>query len=132
MDQMIENMLNQAKQVAKNAYSPYSKFSVGTCIRATDGKFYCGCNIENISYSLTLCAETSAIAAMLSAGSTEIAEVVIFADGSELSTSCGACRQRMQEFSKPDVLVHAFNNKDDRKTLRMDELLPQPFSFDKI
>lgn len=129
MESVVAEMLKQAKQAAKNAYSPYSKFSVGACIRATDGKFYTGCNIENLSYSLTLCAETSAIASMVSSGSKQIAEVVIFADGEELSTSCGACRQRICEFSHPDVKVHTFNNLDECKTLRMSELLPEPFSF---
>lgn len=129
----IALMLEKTKAVQANAYAPYSKFLVGSCIRSKDEKYFVGCNYENASYSLCLCAEGSAIAAMTAAGYRDILEVVIIGSSEDPCTPCGACRQRLREFAAPSVLIHMFN-KDGSKQLTktMEELLPYSFGPDHI
>jgi len=125
---MIQAMLEKATMAMRNAYNPYSNFFVGCCIHAKNGKLYAGCNIENVSYSLTLCAEAAALSAMVTDGAREIDEVVIVADCDKIIAPCGACRQRFREFTQADVKFHLFNNQGESKVMTMAELLP--FSFD--
>ena len=90
---------------ARNAYAPYSGFKVGAAIRCPDGSVFAGCNVENVAYPQGTCAEAGAIAAMVAAGRTEIAEVLVVADGAELVTPCGGCRQKLAEFARPEAPV---------------------------
>ncbi len=93
-DRIVQEMLQKAKAAMKHAYNPYSNFFVGACILADDGKLYAGCNVENVSYSLTLCAEASALGAMVSAGAKRIKKMVVVAESDKIIVPCGACRQR--------------------------------------
>jgi cytidine deaminase len=106
MNDKVELMIKMARDVMKNAYAPYSKYHVGACIQAEDGTLYAGCNIENASYGVTICAETAAIACMISAGRKRIKSLVVMGSGGELCTPCGRCRQVIREFSAPDAPIY--------------------------
>jgi len=122
-------MLEKAIEIREKAYAPYSHFKVGCCILTDKGNSYVGCNVENISYGLTLCAEGSAIAAMISAGEKHIAEVTVISSGNEICPPCGACRQRIAEFGQENTLIHMYNNSKEKKmTCSLKELLPYSFN----
>ena len=121
------SLIDAAARVRENAHAPYSQFKVGAAIRARSGAVYVGCNVENIAYPEGTCAEAGAIAAMVAAGETEIAEVAVIADGAQPVTPCGGCRQRLREFSKPDVVVTMATLGGGQSVMRMDELLPGAF-----
>lgn len=123
----LAQMQAQARAVMKNAYSPHSNFQVGACLRTPKNNFYTGCNIENVSFSLTTCAEAGAIAAMIAHGEKEIAEIVIVGSSEQPCTPCGACRQRIREFADPNILVHMFGNSHDPLTQTLEQLLPHSF-----
>lgn len=120
-------MLEKARQIQSLAYAPYSKFSVGCCIRTANDKYYVGCNIENASYSLTCCAEEAAIAAMICAGEKVIAEVLVIGNTKDHITPCGACRQRIREFANESTMVHMTNQTGEITSKSLTELLPYSF-----
>lgn len=90
-----------------NAHCPYSGYRVGAALRTASGAVFSGCNVENAAYPNGTCAEAGAIAAMVLAGERQIAEMVTVTSGDHPGTPCGGCRQRLREFSGPDVRVHA-------------------------
>ena len=112
-----------------NAHVPYSRFPVGAAVRTASGRVFAGCNVENASYPEGICAEAGAIAAMVAAGEREIVEVltVADADGGDLVTCCGGCRQKLREFAASDVPVHAADPRGVRATFTVGSLLPQSF-----
>ena len=122
-----QQMFEMAKKAACNAYAPYSKFKVGACILSSTDNLYIGCNVENISYPVGNCAEAGAISAMIAAGDTKIKEILIYASSTELITPCGACRQRIAEFSEASALVHLANDFGIQQTITIGELLPKSF-----
>ncbi|MFT5160906.1 MAG: cytidine deaminase, partial [Paracoccaceae bacterium] len=99
------NLFEAAKAVRENAHAPYSNFKVGAAIKTSKGTVFVGCNVENVAYPEGTCAEAGAIAAMVAAGETEIAEVLVIADSPNPITPCGGCRQKLAEFGAPDVEV---------------------------
>ncbi len=121
-----ENLIEAAKQAREKAFAPYSNFKVGAAIRIKKGKIYTGCNIENASYGLTICAERVAIFKAISEGEKEFDGLVVVADTENLTPPCGACRQIIWEFCG-DIPV-TFSNLDGKKeTLQMRELFPRAF-----
>lgn len=124
-----EKLFNLALQARNNSYSPYSKFKVGAAILADDGEFYSSCNVENISYPCGSCAETGAISAMISCGGKKIKEILVVGDGQEAITPCGACRQRICEFSDENTIVHMANLEGIKKSILAKDLLPYGFKF---
>lgn len=128
---ILLKMLKAANQVMKNAYVPCCNFPVGACIRTKNNKLFVGCNYENASFSLSLCAESVAIGAMVSAGYSVIEDIVIVAARKKLCPPCGACRQRIIEFSSPDTKVHLGDQNYIHKTFTIDELLPMSFAIEK-
>lgn len=134
-------LINSSIVASKNSYSPYSKFKVGAAVLA-NGKIYKGCNIENASYGLTICAERSAIFNAIADGATQINAISIYCsvqhpEGiSRLEAEktirnimpCGACRQVMYEFSSNDFLIY-INDSVVRQVFRIQELLPYPFEL---
>lgn len=126
-DTIQQNMLELAQAAQSKAYAPYSTFYVGACILADDDQFYLGCNVENISYGLTLCAEATAISQMVIAGRHKIKEITIIGSSDVFCSPCGACRQRIAEFAELSTLVHFYNAKAECQTMTMEALLPQPF-----
>ncbi|MGC1182211.1 cytidine deaminase [Legionella sp.] len=130
MDPIIANMISRAYKTLEYSYAPYSKFTVACCIQTDKDNLYTGINVENCSYSLTLCAETSAIAAMVSSGEQHIKSMVILAGSNALCSPCGGCRQRINEFSSPDTLIHLCNKDSVFRSITINELLPLAFNFD--
>lgn len=116
-----------ATAVRDNAYAPYSNFHVGAAVRATSGKIYVGCNVENAAYPEGTCAEAGAIAAMIAAGETRLTEAYVVAGGTKIVTPCGGCRQKLAEFSDADVVVHMATTSGQTASMRMDALLPGAF-----
>lgn len=121
------SLTDDARAVRDNAHAPYSRFKVGAAIRATSGKVYLGCNVENVAYPEGTCAEAGAIAAMVAAGDTAIAEVAVVADSPEPVTPCGGCRQKIAEFAARDVRVTMANLDGKSLTMTLGELLPGAF-----
>lgn len=129
MDKTVIKMIHAASLAIKNSYSPYSKFQVSACISTPKNHLYLGVNVENGSYGLCMCAEASAIASMVTAGEQSIDQIVIMAGTNLLCPPCGACRQRIYEFSHPDTLVHLCSKDTILRTLKVSELLPLAFDF---
>ena len=117
-----------AKAAMGKAHAPYSKFQVGAAILADNGRIYGGCNVENASYPEGVCAETSAISAMVLDGGARIREIAVVGLGRDLVTPCGGCRQRIREFGTKDTMIHLCGPKGRRKSFTLGDLLPQSFT----
>lgn len=121
-------LLDAAADVRKNAYAPYSKFKVGAALRTKSGAVFTGCNVENVAYPEGTCAEAGAIAAMIAAGETEIAEVFVIADATTPVTPCGGCRQKLAEFGRGDVIVTMATVAGVIEKITLADLLPGAFT----
>ena len=124
------NPLAQAARTAReHAYAPFSKFKVGAALLTTGGQVFTGCNIENRTYGLTLCAERCAIATWVAAGSPgQLQAIAIHADLSPPARPCGLCRETLAEFTK-DLPILLTNNQDERDWVTLREIFPQPFEW---
>lgn len=122
------SLLNLATAVRLKAYAPYSRFLVGAAIRTASGATFTGCNVENVAYPEGTCAEAGAIAAMVAAGETQIAEMLVIADSPSPVPPCGGCRQKIAEFAGPDVQVTLCTTDGMRKTMTVADLLPGLFT----
>ncbi len=118
-------LIKAAWEAREMAYAPYSNFSVGAALLAADGRVFPGCNVENISYGLTNCAERVAIGAAVAAGVTKFAAVAVVADTGVPISPCGACRQVLAEFGVPVVILA---NRQESLEFTLDELLPRASS----
>jgi cytidine deaminase len=121
-------LLAAATQVRENAYAPYSRFKVGAALRAASGTIYSGCNVENVAYPEGTCAEAGAIAAMVAAGETVIAELLVIADSPDPVPPCGGCRQKIAEFAAPSVPVTLCTTDGASRTTTVADLLPGVFT----
>lgn len=115
-------LIDAAWQVRDRAYAPYSKFHVGAALLAEDGRVFTGCNVENLSYGLTNCAERVAIGAAVAAGVKRFLGVAVVADTAVPISPCGACRQVLAEFGVPRVMLA---NRNAREEFLLSELLPR-------
>lgn len=122
------SLLQAATAVRENAYAPYSRFKVGAALRAVSGAVYSGCNVENVAYPEGTCAEAGAIAAMVAAGETRIAEVLVIADSPEPVPPCGGCRQKIAEFAAQDVQVTLCTTDGKSRVMTVADLLPGVFT----
>jgi cytidine deaminase len=127
IDPITQTMFNKAIQTMAKAHVPYSNFHVGACLLADDGKYYTGCNIENVSYRVTVCAEQCAISNMIAHGGKHIKEMVIVAEGEKIISPCGACRQMILEFAEPATKIYMFNENSQMRAATIAELLPGAF-----
>jgi cytidine deaminase len=125
-------LMDVARTAREKAYAPYSKFKVGAAIRASSGAIYAGVNVENAAYPEGTCAEAGAIAAMILAGDTEIAEVAVIADATVPVSPCGGCRQKLAEFGQASVRVTMANLKGEERVMTLAELLPGAFQQDHM
>ncbi len=125
---MGNNLLKLAVLARENAYAPYSQFRVGAALQTAGGNTYTGCNIENQSYSLTICAERTAVFKAVSEGNHAFETLAIVADTEEPITPCGACRQVLAEFN-PELLLILGTVKGLKKEVRLSELFPAPFQM---
>jgi cytidine deaminase len=122
----IQELIAAARKVRENAYAPYSGFGVGAALLAGDGQIYTGCNVENISYGLTICAERAAIANAVAAGQRVFKAIAIIAGTEDCCSPCGACRQVLVEFG-PDIEVYLVNLRGEYIMYTAAELLPNSF-----
>lgn len=124
----VTRLIEMAMEARARAYAPYSHFPVGAAVLAADGRVFIGCNVENSSFGLTVCAERNAVAAAVAAGVRPIAAAVV-ANGSHVQP-CGACRQVLAEFDPKMPVVLCSASGEDRRTVGLDELLPFAFKYE--
>lgn len=124
----FSSLIETAKKARLNAFAPYSRFKVGAAVISKNGKIYSGCNVENASYGLTVCAERNAVAAMAAAGEREIDAVAVVTDLKRPASPCGACRQVIAEFG-PGANIVTANLKGSVQIKTLSALLP--FRFQK-
>lgn len=123
-------LVSEAGKARKNAYAPYSKFSVGAALLSKSGKIYTGANLENSSFGQTVCAERLALYKAVSEGEKNFEKIAIVAPGAKPVTPCGICRQALIEFS-PELEVISSNLKGRVKRYSLKQLLPYPFKYEK-
>ncbi len=123
----IELLKQKALEAKEKAYAPYSGFHVGAALMTKDGKIYQGANVENASYSLTVCAERTAAFSAKLAGESEFEAIVITSDSKDFTPPCGACRQVLAELCGEELDVILLRPDNKTKTFKLKELLP--FSF---
>lgn len=121
-----DELIAAARAARENAHAPFSHFRVGAAVRAKSGRIFTGCNIENASYGLTICAERVAIFKALSESEREFSAIAVVADAETLTPPCGACRQIIWEFCG-DVPVILANLRGKVERERSLDLLPRPF-----
>ncbi len=127
----LDELFAAARAAREFAYAPYSHFTVGAALETTDGRRFTGSNVENASYSLTLCAERTAIVAAIHAGATGIAALAVAGPDGVTTSPCGACRQVIAEFASADVPVR-YALADGVRDTTAGELLPGAFSPDAL
>ena len=123
-----EELIDKAKEASKNAYAPYSNFRVGACVLAESGNIYCGCNFENASYGLSICAERNAIGTAIANGEKKIKAIAIYSPNMYNCTPCGACRQVINEFKTDETVVITVAG-DEIITRKIGDLLPEVFEL---
>lgn len=124
-DEFLETVIEAARAARERAYAPYSGFRVGAAVISESGKIYVGCNVENASYGAALCAERSAIAAMISAGEKRLVTVAVHVDADEPAMPCGICRQWIAELGPHAEIICSTRSKTKRTTI--EQLFPEPF-----
>lgn len=117
-----EVLVAKAWHARERAYAPYSQFAVGAALLSADGRVFTGCNVENLSYGLTICAERVALASAIAAGARKFTRIAVVADTKVPISPCGACRQVMAEFQVPRVILA---NRNERLDFSLPELLPR-------
>ena len=121
----FRSLLDAARVAREQAYAPYSRFAVGAALRTKSGRIFTGCNVENLSFGLTICAERAAVFAAVAAGEREFEALAVVADSREPVAPCGACRQVLAEFS-PALPVCSANLEGVVFESSIAELLPRP------
>ncbi|MFE1243871.1 cytidine deaminase [Fictibacillus sp. NPDC058756] len=123
-----DQLMEQAKKARERAYVPYSKFQVGAALLSSEGKVYHGANIENAAYSLTCCAERTALFKAYTEGDIKFSALAVVADTKRPVPPCGACRQVISELCPPDMPVYLTNLNGDVQEIAVKDLLPGAFS----
>lgn len=121
-----DSLIEHAREASKHAHAPYSGFKVGAAIQAEDQTFV-GCNVENASYGLTLCAERNAVAAAIVAGASKMDVIVVYTDTDGPTAPCGACRQVLHEFAPQIRVIMTSRNGSQERNLS--DLLPMAFDL---
>ena len=124
----VQALAAAAKDASGRAYCPYSHFPVGAAVSARDGALFAGCNVENASFGLTVCAERNAIFSAIGAGATDLVALVVYTPTSTPVTPCGACRQVLSEFA-PDADVVCVCAGAGRLAFKAADLLPSGFTL---
>lgn len=127
-----EALYQAAKDAFSRAHAPYSQFHVGAAAQTESGEIVKGCNVENASYGLTVCAERNCISNAVVNGHTKFAVMAIYTEQEKLTPPCGACRQVIAEFFRPDTLIVATNHKRAFKAWQLQEILPDAFTPDDL
>lgn len=129
-DESLAALIRAARAAQRAAHAPYSGFHVGAALEAADGRVFVGCNVENASYGLAVCAERTAVATAITQGARRFRRIIVVTDTDPPASPCGACRQVLSEFA-PSVEVIAVGPSSERRWL-LDELLPDSFSKGSI
>lgn len=127
-----KQLFEQASNARLRAYAPYSKYYVGASIYSENKNIYSACNVENISFPCGICAEAGAISAMVAGGDKKIKSILIISDGADLVYPCGACLQRIAEFSDEETKIYLANLKEICKTYTLKDLLPYGFKTSEL
>jgi cytidine deaminase len=127
---LTDSLIEAARAAQRHAYAPYSRYRVGAALEAENGAVFVGCNVENASYGLTICAERAAVAAAVAAGARHIRRAVVVTDSDPPAAPCGACRQVLNEFGA-DMTVEAVGP---ARSLRwaLSDLLPSAFGPEQL
>ena len=123
---MVDPLASAALAARENAHAPYSHFGVGAALEDASGRVHTGCNVENATYGLTLCAERVAVFKAISEGARKFRRIAIAADTDELTPPCGACRQILWEFCG-DIEIMLVNPRGKSETLQLKDLFPRAF-----
>ncbi|WP_077075417.1 cytidine deaminase [Aedoeadaptatus urinae] len=126
----IQKLIAAAKEAQQGAYVPYSGYAVGAALLADDGKMYTGCNIENASYTPTVCAERVAVFKAISEGAKRVKIIAVVA-GDDMGYPCGVCRQVLREFGEDATIVVA-KDEENYHVHTLDELLPHSFGPENV
>jgi cytidine deaminase len=121
----------EAVRARNNAYAPYSRFSVGAALLGDDGRVFTGCNVENASYGLCICAERNAVFSAVAAGVQKFRAIAVVSSAAQLVTPCGACRQVLAEFA-PSFDVRCYGSDGSEAVYTTASLLPHAFSDDAL
>ncbi len=127
---VVDRLVRAAQAVRANAYAPYSEFAVGAAVLVGDGRVFVGCNVENASFGLSVCAERHAVAAAVAAGSRDLLALAVVTATSPPASPCGACRQVLAEHG--DFPVILANGSGERLVTSVAELLPGRFAGDQL
>ena len=127
-------LVTRAIEALASTYSPYSKYPVGCALRDENGRVHVGVNVENAAYPAGTCAEAGAIAAMVAAGGRKISAIAVSGAGEDLTTPCGACRQRIREFAPPglDLPVYICSPQGVKASFTLGKLLPESFGPENL
>jgi cytidine deaminase len=128
---MNSDLIARAIKAREHALAPYSHFKVGAAIRARSGKIYEGCNVENASYGLTVCAERLALLKALSEGEREFTDIAVVTDAASLTPPCGPCRQLIWEYCG-DIPIDLHSTRGLDQHYRMSDLFPHPFDASNL
>lgn len=123
-------LIEAAREVRERAHAPYSKFKVGAALFSRNGRIFTGCNVENASYGLTLCAERAALVSAVSGGEREFEALAICAPGAP--APCGACRQVLNEFGPELMILMANSSNHETARTHLSTLLPEAFQQDSL
>ncbi len=125
-------LLRAARAVRRRAHAPYSRFRVGAAVLDEAGRIHVGCNVENASYGLTVCAERNAVAAAVAAGARAVRAVAVVSDATPPATPCGACRQVLAELGRADTAVYLAGPRGATVAAHdLGALLPEAFTFSR-
>jgi len=129
-------LLQAARHAQRRAYAPYSNYQVGAAVLDDQGRIHAGCNVENAAYPEGVCAEASALSAMVLAGSTHARAVLVVGNGGDhgtgWTTPCGGCRQKLREFGAPDLPILTANAQTIGPAYTLAQLLPESFGPDHL
>jgi cytidine deaminase len=132
MSKSADDLIAAALNARNLAYAPYSNHPVGAAILDENHVIHVGCNVENAAYPQGICAEASAISAMIASGGRRITAIAVAGPGPHLCTPCGGCRQKIREFASAGTLIQVCDDDGLKAEFTLDELLPESFGPDNL
>lgn len=127
-----KELIQRAVEAKRTSYSPYSKFRVGAALLTGDGEIFSGCNVENASYGLAICAERNAVFQAAFAGKRKIVAVAVTSDEPSFLTPCGACRQVISEFADGNAEIILVTSNGKTKSLKFEKIFPTPPALEQL